>query len=148
MSTGSPAACPSANSVTTPRHSGFTLIEVLVAFVMLALVLGTAFEIFSTGLARASELEDHSRALVLAQSRLAVTGIEEALKEGEAQGESEDRRFHWVARVHKLEEGTDPTAPAPSVYAMFRIDVRVAWTGGDARERSLSLATVALGPRQ
>ena len=130
------------------NEKGFTLIEVLVAFVLLALVLGTAFEIFSTGLARASELENHSRALVIAQSRLAATGLEEALKEGDTQGESADRRFHWVASVRKLEEGVDPANPAPSIYAMYRVDVRVAWTGGDTRERSLSLATVTLGQRQ
>ncbi len=130
------------------RDKGFTLIEVLVAFVLLALVLGTTFEIFSTGLARASELEDHSRALVIAQSRLAVTGVEEAIKEGDTQGDSEDRRFHWTASVRKVDDGSDPAAPMPSVYAMYRIDVRVAWTGGDTRERSLALATVTLGQRQ
>jgi general secretion pathway protein I len=130
------------------RQIGFTLIEVLVAFVMLALVLGTAFEIFSSGLARASELDNHSRALVVAQSRLAATGLEEPLKEGDTHGDSDDHRFRWTVSVRKLEEGTDPAAPAPSVYSMYRIDVRVDWTGGDARERNLSLATVTLGQRQ
>ena len=117
------------------------------AFVLLSLVLATAFEIFSTGFARAGDLEDRSRALVLAQSRLAVTGVEEAIKEGDTQGESDDRRFHWSVSVRKVDEGTDASTPVPSVYAMFRIDVRVAWTGGDTRERTLSLATVTLGPR-
>jgi general secretion pathway protein I len=120
---------------------------VLVAFVLLTLVLGTAFEIFSTGLARASELDNRSRALVVAQSRLAATGMEEAIKEGDTQGDSEDRRFHWTLSVRKVDGGADPSAPAASVYAMYRIDVRVAWTGGDARERSLALATVTLGQR-
>ena len=130
------------------RQRGFTLIEVVVAFVLLSLVLATAFEIFSTGLARSGDLEDRSRALALAQSRLAVTGVEEALKEGDTQGESEDRRFHWVVSVRKVEESTDASAPIPSIYAMFRIDVRVAWQGADTRERTLSLATVTLGQRQ
>ena len=129
------------------REVGFTLIEVLVAFVLLALVLGTVFEILSTGLARASELENHSRALVVAQSRLAVTGLEEPLKEGDTHGESEDRRFHWAVSVRKIDDGADPSTPAPSVYAMYRIEVRVAWAGGDTRERTLSLATVNLGQR-
>ena len=130
-----------------PNEKGFTLIEVLVAFVMLALVLGTALEIFSSGLARASELESHSRALVLAQSRLAAVGVEEAIKEGDTQGESEDRRFRWTVNVRRIDD-TDPAAPTPSIYAMFRIDVHVAWSGGDARQRSIALATVTLGPRQ
>ena len=65
------------------REQGFTLIEVVVAFVLLALVMSTAFEIFSAGLARAGQLEERSRALVVAQSRLASVGVEETLKESE-----------------------------------------------------------------
>ena len=130
------------------NEKGFTLIEVLVAFVMLALVLGTAFEIFSTGLARAGELENQSKALVVAQSRLAAAGTEEAIKEGDTQGESEDRRFHWAVSVRKVDDGANPATPVPSVYAMFRIDVHVNWTGADTRERSIALATVVLGQRQ
>jgi general secretion pathway protein I len=121
------------------------LIEVVVAFVMLSLVLATAFEILTTGFARAADLEDRSRALVLAQSRLAATGVEEAIKEGEARGESEDRRFQWVVTVRKMEDGPDPGNP--SIYAMFRVEARVGWRGADARDHSLTLATLALGPR-
>src|SRR5260221_5718892 len=115
---------------------------------MLALVLGTAFEIFSTGLARAGELENQSKALVVAQSRLAATGTEEAVKEGDTQGESEDRRFHWAVSVRKVDDSASPAAHLPHVYAMFRIDVRVNWTGPDTPERSIALATVMLGQRQ
>ena len=125
------------------RQRGFTLIEVVVAFVMLSLVLATAFEIFSTGFQRAGELEDRSRALVLAQSKLAITGVEEQIKEGDTQGETEDRRFQWVVSVRRIDDGTPP----PSIYAMFTVDVRVTWRGADTRERSLSLASMTLGPR-
>ena len=125
------------------REVGFTLIEVVVAFVMLSLVLAVVFEIFSTGFQRAGELEDRSRALVLAQSRLAVTGVEEGIKEGDTHGESDDRRFQWVVSVRRLDDGTPP----PSIYPMYTINVRVAWRGGDMRERTLSLATMTLAPR-
>ena len=90
------------------RAAGFTLIEVVVAFVLLALVLSVSFEIFTTGFAREALLEDQSRALVIAQSRLAETGVEENLKEGEAHGESEDRRFQWTVNVKRSDEGSDP----------------------------------------
>ena len=62
------------------RQRGFTLIEVVAAFVLLAVVLGMAFEVFSAGLARAGQLEDRSRALAIAQSQLALTGVEQVLK--------------------------------------------------------------------
>jgi general secretion pathway protein I len=116
---------------------------VVVAFVLLSLVLATSFEIFSAGFQRAGELEDRSRALVLAQSKLAAAGVEEAIKEGDTHGESDDRRFQWAVSIRRLDDGTPP----PSIYAMYTIDVRVAWRSGDTRERALSLASMTLGPR-
>ncbi len=129
------------------RQRGFTLIEVVVAFVLLALVLSSAFEIFSAGMSRASRLEERSRALVIAQSRMALVGVEETLKEGESSGESEDRKYQWTVSVKRTGEGEDPAKPAPSVYALYRIDVRVAWRSADAQEHSLALSTLGVWTR-
>ena len=129
------------------RQRGFTLIEVVVAFVLLALVMSTAFEIFSAGLSRASQLEERARALVIAQSRMAVVGVEETLKEGEWSGESEDRKYQWAVSVKRTGEGEDPGKPAPSVYALYRIDVRVTWHGADTRDHSLALSTLGVWTR-
>ena len=129
------------------RAAGFTLIEVVVAFVLLTLVLATSFEIFTTGFARASLLEDQSRALVIAQSRLALAGVEETLKEGDTSGESEDRKYQWTVSVRRTAEGEESGKPAPSVYALYRIDVRVTWRGADAREHALALATLGVWTR-
>jgi general secretion pathway protein I len=128
------------------RSRGFTLIEVVVAFVLLAAVLVTGFEIFSIGLRRAGDLDDQARALVIAQSKLAAAGVEEQLKEGQVQGE--EGRFHWMVAVSRSDEGAAaPGQPANSAYQLFRVDVRVEWTGGDSRARALALATLALGSR-
>jgi general secretion pathway protein I len=129
------------------RAAGFTLIEVVVAFVLLTLVLATSFEIFTTGFARTSLLEDESRALLIAQSRLAAAGVEEPLKEGETRGESDDRRFQWTVNVRRSDEGTDPAKPAPSVYQLYRVDVLVTWQGADDRHRQLALSTLGLWTR-
>lgn len=117
------------------------------AFALLGLILVTTFEIFSTGFARAADLDDRARALVVAQSRLAATGTEETLKEGETRGETEDRRFQWTVSVKRTDENTDASKPPPSIYALYRIDVRVMWRGADAREHSLALATLGLWTR-
>ncbi|MGZ5032107.1 MAG: type II secretion system protein [Usitatibacter sp.] len=130
------------------RASGFTLIEVVVAFVLLSIVLAIAFEIFSNGLRRAGDLDDYSSALVVAQTRLALAGAEEALKEGQTQGETEDRRFHWVVSITNSEfSAVEPGKVAPGGYALYRVEVKVAWRGADAREHSMSLATLGLGQR-
>jgi general secretion pathway protein I len=129
-------------------QSGFTLVEIVVAFVLLALVLVTSFEIFTGGMRRAADLEDYSRALVLAQSKIAAAGAEEQFKEGDVQGDSDDRRFHWIVSIRRTDEGA-PAAGQPNnnPYALFHVDVRVGWVGADSRERSLAVSTMGLGSR-
>ena len=129
------------------RARGFTLIEVVVAFVLLSLVLAVSFEIFTTGFSRAADLEEYSQALQVAQSRLAATGVEETLKEGEAQGDSEDRRFHWITRVTRSDEGADPSKPPPSIFALYRVDVTVTWHGSGGKDHALSLGTLQMWTR-
>jgi general secretion pathway protein I len=130
------------------RQRGFTLIEIVVAFVLLSAVLMTGFEIFSQGLRRAGDLDDQARAIVIAQSKLAAAGTEEQFKEGSWQGESDDRRFRWTLVVTRSDEGAAaPGQPSNSAYQLFRVDVRVEWTTIDSRTRSIELATLGLGSR-
>lgn len=126
------------------RERGFTLIEVLVAFVLLAAILSVAFQIFSTGLARAGLLEERSRALLIAQSQLNAAGVEQILKEGQSSGESEDRRYQWSTTIRKTDEGIDSSKPAPSTYSLYRIDVVVTWVGSDGRPQVLPLSTLGM----
>ena len=133
---------------TRARQGGFTLIEIVVAFLLLSLVLMTSFEIFTGGMRRASDLEDYSRALLIAHSRLSAAGTEEQFKDGEAQGESDDRRYRWTTIIRRTDEGAPaPGQPNNNPYQLFRVDVSVSWAGADARERSLTLSTMGLGPR-
>lgn len=130
------------------RQRGFTLVEIVVAFVLLSAVLMTGFEIFSQGLRRAGDLDDEARALVIAQSKLAAAGTEELFKEGSWQGSSEDGRFRWTLVVQRTDEGSaGPGQPVNNAYQLYRVDVRVEWTGVDSRTRAIELATLGLGSR-
>ena len=130
------------------RERGFTLIEVVVAFVMLTLVLAVGFEIFTTGFKRAGELESYSRALILAQSRLDLAGADAPYAAGEESGETEDRQFRWTVVTTPTDEGgAEPGKPPQSAFMLYRVDVRVDWRGADGRPQSLALATLGLGPK-
>lgn len=126
---------------------GFTLIEVVVAFVLLTLVLSVGFQIFSTGMARAGDLDQRSRALDIAQSQLAAAGTVSALQEGQAQGDSDDRRFHWTTTITPTDEGQPPNMPTQGAYILWRIETRVDWTSGAGRPQQLTLATLGLAQR-
>lgn len=129
-------------------QSGFTLLEVVVAFVVLSLVLSVVFEVFSTWLSRTAALSEQSQALSLARSRLAAVGLEEAVKEGETSGDSNDRRYRWRVRIDRVPESADASAtPMKSTYSLYRAESRVEWKGADGRDHSLALANLQLGPR-
>ena len=57
------------------RARGFSLLEVLVAFVILAAVATALFRLFSGALANASAADEYSRAMLVAESALAGLGI-------------------------------------------------------------------------
>ena len=125
------------------REAGFTLVEVVVAFALLAVVLVTVFEIFTRGLSRAGELDHYARALAIAQTGLASAGVEEPLAEGEMRGESADREFRWIRSVQKYVE--DPAAkPVISPYTLYRVDSRVAWDSPTGAERQVALSTLLI----
>ena len=130
------------------RNAGFTLVEVVVAFLLLSLVLVTVFEIFTRGLVRAGELDNYSRALAIAQSELAAAGVEEPLAEGEIRGESEDRQYRWTVTVRRHEE-IDPGQQAPAQgttipYTLYRVDSRVGWRTAAGVDREVALATLLM----
>jgi general secretion pathway protein I len=132
-------------------QSGFTLLEVVVAFLVLALVMASVFEVYNSALARTADQADRSEALAIAQSRLQATGSDGALKEGDAAGESADRRFRWATSVKRYDEpgagAGSGGIPMQAIYVLFHVETRVVWAGRDGKERDLSLATMALGPR-
>ncbi len=127
---------------------GFTLIEVVVAFVLLTLVFAVGFQIFASGLSRAGALEERSNALEVARSRLADAGAEEPLAPGQDQGQTEDGRIHWTTVVSPWDEAGDPLHPIPSPYALYRVEVKVDWHGADGKDHALALARLGLGARR
>ena len=132
-----------AMKVSTGRRSGgFTLIEVLVAFIVLAISLGALFQIFSTGMRASRSAEEYTRATLLAESRLAAIGITGALEEGETAGEYEDG-YNWRVAIRRYRlEGQEEEGLPPPIEA-YEVVVTVAWDQGSG-ERSVSLTTLRL----
>ncbi|MEE8123112.1 MAG: prepilin-type N-terminal cleavage/methylation domain-containing protein [Alphaproteobacteria bacterium] len=143
--TGSPAGSRSGTrgAPRNGRTRGFTLIEVVVAFAILALALGVLLHVFSTGLDNARVSEAYTMATLLAESKLAAVGIEEPLAEGETAGRFDDR-FRW--RVAVRPHGESPPDEDGSVRA-YNVIVTVFWDKRDG-ERSVSLSTLRLAPRR
>lgn len=124
-----------------PRESGFTLIEVLVAFMILALSLTVLLRIFSGGLGNVALAGDYSDALLIAETQLASTGVSEPLATGVTEGEW-DQRFRWQRIVEPYPVWKDiPDLPPP--VSAFHVRVRVEWVH-KGRTREISLSSLRL----
>jgi len=130
---------------------GFSLIEVLAAFVILALVATALFRLFSASLNNASASEEWSRALQVAESRLASASSAQPLKEITERGAEFDGRVKWETAVAPfVATDIDPDLEKASetlATRLYRITCEVRYVGGDGKERTLSLATTRVGAR-
>lgn len=123
-------------------EAGFTLIEVLVAFAIAALMLVVLYRITSTGLRSASAATRYSGAVLVAESTLEVFSAADLLAEtemhGRIDGYSRDVRV-WVRHDLLPDNG-----PLPRVLP-YEIDVTVSWRDG-IQSRSVALSSLRLGP--
>ena len=129
------------------RHRGFSLLEVLVAFAILAVSLGVLMQIFSRATITTMTTAQYSRAVALAESRLAAVGSAIPLKEGTQHGDPEDG-FAWELAMVPVLLNEAPGGPGLSTSAppvtYFRVTVMVLWQDGP-HARRLTLTTLRLG---
>ena len=135
-----------------PRQSGgFSLLEVLVAFIIVALVVTALFRLFGGALGNASAADEWTRALLVAQSRLALAAATVPLREATDGGTESDGRIAWRTAVTPyVPPDADPELE-PTVQAMptrlYRVAVDVQFPGAGGQPRTLSLSTLKLGQR-
>ena len=124
----------------------------LAAFVILALVATALFQLFSGALQNAADAEDWSRAVLVAESRLAAAPNAQPLIEATERGDADDGRIRWESRVKPWEApGVDPELARISegmMTRLYRVEVDVRFPGIAGRERALSLATVKLAAKE
>ena len=123
------------------RSRGYTLVEVLVAFVILAMALTVLLRIFSGGVRNVAVSSDYAKAVLIAESRLATAGIDDTLAPGETDG-VENGRFRWTRVVTDYEPAADYASTVRGLRG-YRVTVTVSWPNGD-RERRIELNTVRL----
>ena len=136
---GSPGIHPS-----PAAESGLTLLEVLVAFVILAVAITSVMQIFSTGLEGTRRAEAANLAALMAESKLAAVGVEIPLRAGKHDGAEADG-FAWQIEIEPYREGGGVGETEPALDAL-QVRVQVRWPGPRGATERLMLHSLRLVP--
>lgn len=123
----------------TTRQSGFSLLEVLVAFAILSMSLGVLYQAFSNSLRNVGASGDYTRAIIIAEARLAEAMVQVPLNEGAEQGEVE-QRYQWKTMVQRYEYADQEIV---SRYTPYQVHVVVSWQDGK-HTRQYEITTLRL----
>jgi len=126
------------------RQCGFSLLEILIAFSILALSLGILLKIFSAGINNAGVAEEYTAAVQVAESLMAETGAEAPLEPQQATGLEHDK-YHWQVSVSPFQFSAENLDVTTITAELFKIKVVVSWgEGAKAARRQVELITLKL----
>jgi general secretion pathway protein I len=155
-------------NATRPKQGGYTLIEVIVAFALLAVGLGLLLAILSGGVRQVAWAGQATHASLYADSLMSTLGADARLQAGQRRGTFEHGTYRWtmdIARdltplpVPGATDAANPnrsTAPSASpelgdvsyrANELYRVALDVRW--GDAPDQHLhidSLRAYTPGP--
>jgi general secretion pathway protein I len=121
----------------TPKQAGFSLIEVLVAFALLAMAFALVVPLFSENAAHTQRAFNERRAQLIAESLLAEVDAMQPLTEGEARSVGDD----GFTRIVRITETADMPPDNPYHLTAFDISVLVSW---DSSAPAVRLHTLKL----
>lgn len=134
------------------RHKGFSLLEILVAFAIMAVALTIVLRIFGAGVNNALVSEEYSIAVQIAESIMARTGVETSLQVGETSGIEADK-YEWWVRITPV-AGPPPKSrprfksqqetPEQPELKLMSVHVRVGWGDRADQQRTVELNNLRL----
>jgi len=133
----------SCNPSRAERERGFTLVEVLVAFAVAAVLLVPLLRVFSSGLGGVGRADRAATAALWAQSLIAERDGEQVVAAG-TEGGTLPGGYSWQRTVQRYQE-PGMTLPQPSGLVPYDVTLSVTWTEA-GHARAVSIETLVLGP--
>jgi general secretion pathway protein I len=131
------------------RARGFTLIELIAAFLVFAIAIGLLMQVLTSAMRQVRQSSDYTMAALWAQSKLDGVGVGERIEAGRSNGRFDDV-YSWDLHVQQV----DPSAvePPPQLGAtvsaanaglgegieiapfdLYQVDLVVSWESGNGR---------------
>lgn len=116
--------------------SGFTLLEVMLAFVVLATAMGLLVGMLANGLKQVRQAQGETEATLFAQSFFDQLGVLEPLVPGSREGGFDKDRYHYRLEISEVPDPVplQPSAPLPDLLVniigapvLYRIELDVDW---------------------
>jgi general secretion pathway protein I len=142
------------------RERGFTLLELIAAFVIFAIGFGMLLEILGSALHTTKQSAEFTQAALWAQSLLDIQGVGQPLQEGSRNGQFDDK-YSWQLDISKyqpipvtsnnmvLQGAAQVGAGAivtPGQVEMYQLELVVSW-GDQYLQHHARFATLrAMGP--
>lgn len=126
------------------ESAGFTLVEILVAFAIAAVLMTMLLRMLHAGLDSSARSSDEVSAVLVAQSALDELGQSVPLRDGQETIVDHDR-FRVTTVVHRYTEHV--AADTSTLYSVpYEVEATVAWHEG-RHDRSITLRSLRLGPQ-
>lgn len=139
------------------KSRGYTLIEVIVAFALLAVGLGILLAILSGGVRQVAWAGQATHAALYADSLMSTLGADSRLQTSRRQGEFEHGRYRWTMQIVREQQPVPPPSaeesagrnapPLPDpgdvnfrANELYRIALDLRW--GDAPDQRLHIDTL------
>ena len=134
------------------RSGGFTLLEVMLAFVIFALSSATVLEIMAGSMRSVGRASDDTEVALLAQSLMDLVGNEIPVEEGEYSDTAMDR-YKWQMNISLYDVGGESGGESGvegvgiqeladmSGIELYRVDLYMDWETG-RRQREMHFSTI------
>lgn len=137
--------------IQSPEQKGFTLLEILLAIVILGVSLTVIMQQFSAGLRIAYTSKTYTTAISYAKQKLEEFQLQQEIVETEESGSFDDG-YSWRVTIVPYEDYLEEEGEEEDLFEllpleMYRLDSVVSWMEGD-KEKSVVLSTLKTVKKQ
>ena len=126
-------------TVSDRDEKGFTLIETLVATMILAIGVVTILQLFSGGLQSITASENYTRAIFHVKEKMNEILLAESLAEGTVEGVFDDG-YQWRTNLSVIKDGTEHVSLPVTRFSVYVI---VEWKQG-IKKKQVEMSSITL----